>query len=306
MPRRRGWLRNVLEYAAAASVLAVLGALPATPSRRLAESMGSAIRVLLPRWRQVAARNLEIAFPDLPAREREEFSRESFRNLGRVLWALARMPRLHAANVQDVIAYDGHEHFENAKAAGKGVLFLTAHLGNWELSAFAHALMSEPMHVMIRALDNPYLDRLVDRRRRHSGNTTVDKFASAREVLRALRDNRAVGILADQNAAGDDGVFVDVFGIPASATSGVARLAARTGAPVIPGFAFWDETAGRHVLKFYPPIRLIAASNQEDAVRIHTQQCQRAIEEAVRSHPGQWLWMHRRWKSRPPGQPPVY
>ena len=260
----------------------------------------------LRRWRTIARRNLELAFPEAPAQMREQILRGAFRNIGRVLLALARSPRFDAGNIAEWIAYDGFEHFERAKKAGKGVLFLTAHLGNWELSSAAHALYGNPMFVMVRPLDNPLLDRLVQRRRGLHGNRVIAKNDASRDILRALRANEAVGILADQNAAGDDGVFVDFFGVQASATRGLAQLALRTGAAIIPGFAFWNESAGRYVLKFYAPIELDQSSDRERGVLETTQRCQTAIEQAIRERPEQWLWMHRRWKRRPSGEPPIY
>jgi KDO2-lipid IV(A) lauroyltransferase len=186
------------------------------------------------------------------------------------------------------------------------VLFLTAHLGNWELSSAAHALHGNPMFVMARPLDNPLLDRLIRRRRALHGNRVIAKQDGARDVIRALRANEAVGVLADQNAAGEDGVFVDFFGVKASATRGVAQLALRTGAAIIPGFALWNESAGRYVLKFYAPVEPVQGPDREQNVLETTQRCQAAIEQAIREHPEQWLWMHRRWKRRPPGAPSIY
>ena len=146
------------------------------------------------------------------------------------------------------------EYFDEADRAGRGVLFATAHLGNWELSAFAHALLAAPMHVVVRPLDNPLIDRLVERRRALSGNRPIFKKDFARAILKALAANQAVGILIDQNASPDTGVFVDFFGIPACAGTGFAKLAAHSGAAVIPGFALWSEKERRYVLRFYPPV----------------------------------------------------
>jgi KDO2-lipid IV(A) lauroyltransferase len=174
------------------------------------------------------------------------------------------------------------------------VLFATAHLGNWELSAFAHALLAAPMHVVVRPLDNPLIDALVERRRSLSGNRLIFKKDYARAILKALAANEAVGILVDQNASLDDGVFVDFFGVPACAGTGFAKLAAHSGAAVIPGFALWSETERRYVLRFYPPVPMTG-----DAAR-DTAAVQKQLEEVIRAYPDQWLWIHQRWKTRPP------
>jgi KDO2-lipid IV(A) lauroyltransferase len=179
-------------------------------------------------------------------------------------------------------------------------LFATAHLGNWELSAFAHALFTGPMNVVVRPLDNPLIDRMVERRRALSGNRLISKRDIARPILKALAANQAVGILIDQNSSTDSGVFVDFFGTPACSGTGFAKLAARSGAAVIPGFALWSEEERRYVLRFYPPVPMTG-----DAVR-DTQTLQKKLEEIVRAHPGQWLWIHRRWKTRPPGEESLY
>lgn len=303
---KHGALRNGAEYAPAWLAMQALCRLPLPVARALAGGLGRILLHLLPRWRKIARRNLELAFPGARQAERERILRGAFANVGRVVLALARSPRLSPENIGDWIDYDGFEHFARAKEAGKGIIFLTAHLGSWELSSAAHALYGNPMFVMARPLDNPLLDRLVQRRRGLHGNRVLAKQDAARDVIRALRANEAVGILADQNAAGEDGVFVDFFEVKASATRGVAQLALRTGAAVIPGFAFWNQQTRRHVLKFYPPVEPAQGPDREQNVRETTQRCQTAIERAIREHPEQWLWMHRRWKRRPPGEPSVY
>ena len=194
----------------------------------------------------------------------------------------------------------GLEHYLEAKKAGRGILFATAHFGNWELSAFAHALMTEPMHIMIRPLDNPGIDRLVETRRQLSGNHLIIKWDSARTVLRALHQNDAVGVLIDQNTSLEEGVFVNFFGTPACANLAFAKIAAKTGAAVIPGFAVWSEDESKYILKFHPPLE-ISGDPSEDTRRLHA-----VLEDVIREHPGQWLWIHRRWKTRPPGEPSLY
>jgi KDO2-lipid IV(A) lauroyltransferase len=202
--------------------------------------------------------------------------------------------------VDQWIRYEGFEHYEAAMARGNGLLFATAHLGNWELSAFSHALMAGPMNVVVRPLDNPIIDGLVEQRRSLSRNALLSKRDFARSILQALRKNEAVGILMDQNASADNGAFVPFFGKPACTNTTFARLAARSGAAVIPGFAVWSASEGRYILRFYPPVE-ITGDEVEDTARI-----QAAIELAIREYPDQWLWIHRRWKTRPEGEPALY
>jgi len=298
--RARSSFRNWTEYAAVRFVVASLAWTP----RRLADWLGNRYGRLLdsavPRLRRIARRNLELAFPEKSAEERERIADGVFRSIGRILVAMARFPGINGGNVNDWIRYDGFEHFEEAKRRGAGVLFATAHLGNWELSAFAHALMAEPMHFVVRPLDNPLIDAFVERRRTISGNGVIGKRDLVRGILRALKANEAVGILIDQNTAAEEGVFVDFFGMKACADSGLAKLANRTGAGVIPGFALWSVEERKYVLRFFPLVEM-TGDVEADTQRLHTK-----LEEVIREHPGQWLWIHRRWKTRPPGESPLY
>jgi Kdo2-lipid IVA lauroyltransferase/acyltransferase len=253
----------------------------------------------VPRLRRIARVNLTMALPGQQARH-EEIIDGVFRSIGRLLFAFARLPDVNRANVGEWIEYEGFEHYTAAKAQGHGVLFATGHLGNWELSAYAHALLTEPMHVVVRPLDNPWIDRLVAGRRAGSGNRVIEKKDFVRGLLAALKANEPVGILVDQNSLLDQGVFVDFFGVPACTAPVFAKLAHRAGTSVIPGFAVWNEAKRRYVLKFYPAVPLTGDAAAD------TQAVQKAVEAAIREHPDQWLWIHRRWKTRPPGQPAFY
>jgi KDO2-lipid IV(A) lauroyltransferase len=241
-----------------------------------------------------------MAFPEKPDSEREAILDGTFRSIGRVLLAFARFPSINRQTVGQWIHYHGYEHFEAALARGKGVLFATGHLGTWELSAFSHALMSAPMGVVVRPLDNPHLDAFVERRRGLSGNRLIGKRDFARPILQALRRNEAVGILVDQNVVPEDGAFVDFFGKLACSGTTFARLAFRSGSAVIPGFAFWSDQEQRHILHFYPEIPMTGDLEADTAA------IQKAVEKAIREHPDQWLWIHRRWKTRPPGEAAFY
>ncbi len=245
-------------------------------------------------------RNLALGYPEKSTAERRAITDEVFRSIARLIATFARFPELNRENIHNLIRYEGLEHYLEAKKAGRGILFATAHFGNWELSAFAHALMTEPMHIMIRPLDNPGIDRLVEDRRQLSGNHLIVKWDGARAVFRALHQNEAVGVLIDQNTSLQEGVFVDFFGTPACANTAFVKIAARTGAAVILGYAVWSENEGMYVLKFHPPLE-ISGDAAEDTRRLHA-----LLERVIREHPGQWLWIHRRWKTRPEGQPSLY
>jgi KDO2-lipid IV(A) lauroyltransferase len=274
--------------------------LPLPIARQLAGLTARILDLAIPKLRRVAETNLSFALPDFSAEQRRKIIDGTFRGVGRILLALARAPRITPANVNELISYEGLEHYQAAKQSGKGVLVATAHLGNWELSAYTHAFMTEPMHVMVRPLDNPLIDALVERRRALSGNHLIYKKDAARNVLKALRANEAVGILIDQNAAAAEGVFVNFFGKQASANAAFVKFAYHSGAQVIPGFAFWAEEQQRYILRFYPRIPM-SGDVTEDTQRIHS-----FLEQVIRQYPDQWMWIHRRWKTRPAGEAAIY
>ena len=298
--KRRSVFRNRAEYSIALAVVKSLEWTPLPLARALAGCYARLLDLAIPRLRRVALRNLSLAMPDLDPAQRRRIVDGVFRSIARVLVAFARFPSIRPENIAAWIRFEGAEHFEEALRRGRGVLFATAHLGNWELSAFAHGLVTGPMSVVVRPLDNPLIDALVERRRALSGNRTLFKKESARAILKALAANQAVGVLIDQNAALADGVFTDFFGVPACASAGFAKIAARSGAAVIPGFALWTETERRYVLRFYQPVPMTGDAERD------TRELQRQLEAVIRQYPDQWLWIHRRWKTRPPGSPPLY
>jgi KDO2-lipid IV(A) lauroyltransferase len=204
------------------------------------------------------------------------------------------------------MVYDGFENYERAHSRGKGVLYLTAHIGAWELSAFAHSLQGHPLRIVMRGLDNPYLDALIQRYRTMHGNAVVDKDNFVRGLLAAMKAAETVGILMDTNMTPPQGVFVNFFGIPACTASGLARIALRTDAAVVPGFTVWDPILRKYRLRFEPAVKLLRTQDEEADVIANTALFTSVIEDCVRRYPDQWLWVHRRWKTRPPGEPPLY
>ncbi len=299
-------MRQRLEYALAWLIIKTLGALPRPLARAVAIALGRLIYVLHVRLRQVGMRNLALAFPEKTRHERAKILRGVFTSLSRQLAELCLFPKYTKENVSQVVVYDGFENFERALARGKGVLFLTAHLGAWELSAFAHSLHGHPLKIVMRPLDNVYLDRLSRRYRTMHGNATVDKDDFVRGLLSAMRNGETVGILMDTNMTPPQGVFVDFFGIPACTASGLARIALRTDAAVVPGFTIWDPVLRKYRLRFDPAVTLIRTGNDDADAVANTALFTKIIEDYVRHYPDQWLWVHRRWKTRPEGQPPLY
>jgi Kdo2-lipid IVA lauroyltransferase/acyltransferase len=299
-------MRRKLEYVAAWPFIKILGTLPRPLSRAFAIGLAQVVYLLHFRLREVGMRNLAMVFPEKSEAERKRILRGVFTSLGRQLAELCQFPRYAPANIDEVVVYDGLENYERAYARGKGVLFLTGHFGGWELSAFTHSLHGHWLHVVMRPMDNPYLDRLLQRYRTMYGNKTVAKDDFVRGLLAAMKAGETVGILMDTNMTPPQGIFVDFFGIPACTASGLARIALRTDAAVVPGFTVWDSALQKYRLRFDPALELVRTGDVEADIVANTQMFTRVIEDYVRKYPDQWLWVHRRWKTRPEGQPGLY
>jgi KDO2-lipid IV(A) lauroyltransferase len=299
-------MRRKLEYAAAWPFIKILGVMPRPLSRAFAIGLAQVVYLLHFRLRQVGMRNLAMVFPEKSGAERARILRGVFTSLGRQLAELCRFPTYTPQNVDEVVVYDGLGNYERAYAQGRGVLFLTAHFGGWELSAFAHSLHGHWLHIVMRPMDNEYLDQLLQHYRTMHGNKTVAKDDFVRGLLAAMKAGETVGILMDTNMTPPQGIFVDFFGIPACTASGLARIALRTDAAVVPGFTIWDPALRKYRLRFDPALELIRTGHLEADIAANTQRFTKVIEDYVRKYPDQWLWVHRRWKTRPEGQPPLY
>jgi KDO2-lipid IV(A) lauroyltransferase len=299
-------MRQRLEYAPVWLLATTLRLLPRPLARANAIVLAHTVGLLHPRLHRVGMRNLELAFPEKSLRERRKILRGVFTNLGRLLAEFCRFPSYTRGNVSEVAVYEGYENFEKARRRGNGVLFLTAHLGGWEIGSFVHSVHGNLVRIIVRPLDNLFLHRLVLRYRTLHGNTCVDKQDFARGLLSALKAGETVGILMDTNMTPPQGVFVPFFGIPACTASGLARVALRTDASVIPAFTIWDAELGRYRVHFAPALTLVRTGDEEADVIANTALFTKVIEDYVRRYPDQWLWVHRRWKTRPSGEPSIY
>lgn len=299
-------MKQWLEYAAAWLTLKSLGILPRPLARVKAVFITRVLFATNPKLRRTAGFNLRLAFPEWSEAQRKETLRAMVRNLAWMAVEFARLPCYSRKNIEDVIVLDGHENFLAAQQRGHGVLFLTGHIGAWELSSFAHALYGFPLHFMVRPLDNRRLDALVNSYRSLSGNLPILKNESARNVLKILRERGTIGILADQNTMSQEGAFVDFFGKSACTTTGIARIALHTDAAVVPGYAYWDDSIRKYRLRFEPAVPLIRTGDTQQDIVANTQQFAKIIEDVIRKYPSQWVWLHARWKTRPKGEPPLY
>jgi len=299
-------MRYRLEYALAWLLIRGISILPRPVARAAGIGLGQLVYLLHGKLRRVGMRNLQLAFPEKSAHERRRILRGEFTSLGRQLAEVCLFPSYTRENVTKIVVYDGFENFERAEARGKGVIYLTAHLGGWELSAFSHSIQGHPLHVVMRGMDNPFLDRFITHLRTMHGNRAVDKDNFVRGLLSAMKAGETVGILMDTNMTPPQGVFVDFFGIPACTASGLARIALRTDAAVVPGFTIWDRELRKYRLRFDPALALIRTGVEEADIVANTALFTKVIEQYVRLYPDQWLWVHRRWKTRPAGEKSLY
>lgn len=299
-------MRETIEYLLVRAVVAILGRMPRGLARRMSGLLAISVYWALGRLRRVGLRNLALALPGLPLAEHKRILRGVYRHLGWQLVEFCRMARYTPENTRAWIHTEGLEHYRAALARGKGVLILTGHLGAWELSSFYHSLMGFPMGMVIRRLDNRRLDAWVNGIRCMHGNRVLHKDDFARGLLKAMHEGGAVGILMDTNMTPPQGIFAGFFGIEACTASGLARVALKSGAAVLPGFMVWEADQRRYVLHFGPELEFSRSGDAEQDVLAATVLCNQTIESWVRRYPDQWLWIHRRWKTRPAGEPALY
>jgi KDO2-lipid IV(A) lauroyltransferase len=309
-PTRRASVREWTEYISLRVVVAILKWLPRPIARFVGAAIGALAWHLVSRLRRIGLRNLSLAFANnseaMPAAERTRILRTLYRYLGWQLAEFCRMPRASRADAQQFFRYEGLEHYLAARSRGQGVLVLTGHLGAWELSSFYHSLMGYPMSMVIRRLDNPLVDAFVNRIRCLHGNRVLHKDDFARGLLQSMHRGDTVGILMDTNMTPPQGVFVPFFGTPACTASGLARVAAHSQAAVLPGFMLWEPPEQRYVLHFGPELTLARTGDATADALANTALFTATVESWIRRYPEQWLWVHRRWKTRPEGEESLY
>jgi Kdo2-lipid IVA lauroyltransferase/acyltransferase len=287
-----------MEFLAVRVLIVVLRVTPDALVRAGGTMLGLAVYTIDRAHRRIAERNLAAAFPARPSRERRAIARAAFAHFGRLLFELLKFSTLSREQMLARVEFDGEDRSRFAYAQGKGVLFVTGHFGFWELHAMVHALRVQPIALLARALDNPYLNQLLEDIRQRTGNSVVYRRGTIRRVMRTLQAQQGVAVLIDQHIIGRDAIYVDFFERPAATTSAVAALALRTGAPVVPVFAL-PLGRGRYRVIYEHPVEP-PRSDSEDAIREFTQRCTDVLEMYVRRYPHLWLWMHRRWRDDGP------
>ena len=287
-------------------LVGAIGLLPRPIARGTGAAIGWVCWKALGGLRRTGLRNLKLAFPEKTEEERREILRKLYNRLG---WQMAEFCKMRGYTLESAskfVRYDGLENYLQARDKGKGVLVLTGHLGAWELSSFYHSLRGYPMSVVIRRLDNSKVDAFVNGIRCMHGNRVLHKDDFARGLLSAMQRGETVGILMDTNMTPPQGVFVPFFGVEACTASGLARVALKTGAAVLPGFLLWEESERRYVLRFGEELNLVRTEDTQADILANTALFTSTIESYVRRYPEQWLWVHRRWKTRPEGEGSLY
>jgi KDO2-lipid IV(A) lauroyltransferase len=302
----RGAVKELAEYTPALLLVRFFGMLPRRLAQRFAKGIAWLGFHLAARQRRTGFHNLRMALPELSEAERERILKGCFQNLGRLLVEFTHFPGLNKRNISQFVVHDGLENYLEGLRRGHGVIFMTAHFGAWELSSFAHAVYGYPLKFVVRPIDNTKVEKLISDYRTSSGNVPIHRRNAARDIIKALRNNEAVGILFDQNTTRSEGVFAGFFGIPAATTPAIARLALQTDAAVVPGFLIWDQAEQKHRLRLDPPVELINTGDLDHDVLENTKLFNKILEGYVRKYPDQWLWIHRRWKTRPEGEPSIY
>ena len=299
-------MREWVEYAAVWLLLKTLGMLPRSVARSAAVATVRGLYAFLPKMKKTAQFNLRLAFPELSDKELGEVERKMVRNLGWVAAEFAQFPKYSKENIERFVVLEGRENLPTGSEREKGLLCLGAHIGSWELSSFALALYGLPLHYLARPIENSRIDKLVNRYRCLSGCRPIFKNEAARSILKTLKAAGAIGVLADQNTMPEEGEFVDFFGTSACTTTGIARMALHTGAPVVPTYSFWDEKIRKYRLRLEPPVEIVRTGDLKQDVFENTQKFAKVLERIIREHPEQWVWVHARWKTRPQGEKPLY
>lgn len=307
MAKKRSKIQSKSELLAVRAAFGAIGALPFETSLRFGKAFGKFLAKRFPKLHKTARRNLEIAFPEMPEDERQKILVGTFESLGRHLGFISHFRKFKHEDIRNLVEVVGkEEYFDPADQTGRGILFFTGHFGSWEVFNLLPPAFGYGMNILVRRIDNPLVEDFVDKMRTRFGSVTLDKTKSARKMFRVLENGELLGILADLNVQEKEGVFVDFFGIPASTTTSIAKLALATDAIVLPAFAVWEESKKKYVVYLEPPIEYEKTADPEKDIHDLTQKITIMVEKYVRKYPEQWLWIHKRWNTRPKGEKSLY
>lgn len=299
--KRRLWPRY-LEYLAVLCLVRFISILSYKLASDIGGLLGRIAYLADARHRHISLKNLQRAFPERAAKSITLIARKAFENLGRssgeFIYIATRSPQELLPTLYKWVTIEGRTNLDKAAERGKGVIYLTAHFGNWELLGLALGGNGYPLNVIVRPLDNPGIDRLLTSFRSITGGRVIPKKGALKEILKRLRNGEALGILIDQNTSRNDGVFVDFFGTQAATNKGLALMSMKTDTPVLPTFLI-REGKYRHRLIYDQEISIHKSGDTGRDVVLNTGNATRVVESYIRRYPEQWFWMHQRWKTRP-------
>lgn len=306
MPKKRNIFQAKAELYAVRAILGGVGAFSLKKSMSIGKKIGAFFGTKFPKLQKTARRNLEIAYPGISEEEKEKIIRGTFESMGRHLGFVSHFKRFKHEDIRNLVEVVGREHFDKAHASGRGILFFTGHFGSWEVFNLLPPAFGYGMNILVRRIDNLLVEEYVDKMRTRFGSITLDKMKSVRQLYRLLEKGELLGILADLNVQERGRVFVDFFGVPASTTTIIAKLALAANAVILPAFAVWEEEKQKYVVYLEPPVEFEKTENDEEDIKLITQKITNIVEKYVRKYPEQWLWIHKRWNTRPEGEKSLY
>lgn len=285
------------EYVLMRAILGGLGSVPRPLSIALGRCLGRIAYYCFGHLRRIGKRNLCLAYPQMSGSWHRKILHACFDSLGRQLGEFCQFPNATPESLRRLIEFDpeGAAYLEQARSRGNGLLFVTAHLGAWELLVFSYSALVQPLSFLARPIENPRIEQWVRRVRSRFGNEAIDKNAAGLTCMRILKRGGTLGILADLNALPQEGIFVPFFGELACTTIGVAALALPTEATVFPVFAPWDPVRERYIFQGGPALEMLRTGDHERDIAINTARVTAVIEKWVRKYPDQWMWIHDRW-----------
>jgi len=288
-------IAHLAAYIPLRALFMVAQALPHRAAMRLGEELGGMAGLFMPRRRRIGMRNLMKSYPEMSSEEAETTILNVFRHFGRAAAECSLAPRLlRPTTYRDRMVIRGEENLQRVVAEGKGAIVVTAHLGVWEIFGLVLRYLGARPHIVYKRMRNPYAERFVHKWRSDFGQIMLPHRGAIRALARVLRDGGCAALLVDQHTR-RHGVWVPFFGRPASTTPAPAALALMTGAPILMGYGVRLPGAYRFELFLDEPIYAESTGDREGDIRRITARIARRIEDFVRLHPEQWLWIHRRW-----------
>jgi len=276
----------------------ILGKIPLKTGKHLGNILGGLWFFLDKRHRKITKNNLLLAYKkEKSNRQLSALARRVFNNTVRMIFEYAWFYNSEPKYGSDLIRVKGLKHLEKAHAKGKGVILLSAHMGNWEIGAALAAISRLPISIVYRKIKSKPVDLIVQQNRQKMGVKLYPLHNAFDGVNQTLKGGNVVGLLMDQNSGLNRGIFINFFGVKACANPGLAKLALQTGTPVLPSFVY--RSSGKFIIEMQPELPVIRTGNREKDILQNTQLQNTVIEKMVRQHPDQWFWIHKRWKTRP-------